>query len=208
MASEVIESLRRHLREKFPQAHASALLAGAEDAAPERPFDPAVFPLGAISEVVGSGLGMLLAGLLGEPEACSPLPDFVLVDGGDRFDPASYTAAACSRLLWVRCRDAEEMLKAADLLVRDGNVPFVLLDTCGIGRRALAALPDSAWWRLKLAAEATACRLVVLSAEPRVPCAAVRMALTTRLGLADFEIPRRELVARLRVVLERRRKSA
>lgn len=207
VASAVIDNLRRQLREKFPQAHATSPPAvGAESS--EQPFDPAFFPPGAISEVVGPGVCLMIAGLLGEPEACAALPDFVLVDGGDRFDPASYTAAACSRLLWVRCLTAAEMLKAADLLVRDGNVPFVLLDTCGIGRRELAVLPDSAWWRLRLAAEATSCRLVVMSAEPQVPCAAVRVALTARLGLEDLEVPRRELVARLRAVPERRRRSA
>jgi hypothetical protein len=181
---------------------------GVEEPAPELLFDPGFFPPGTISEVVGGGVGMMIAGLLGEPEESAALPDFVLVDGGDRFDPGSHTTAACSRLLWVRCRTAQEMMRATDLLLRDGNVPFVLLDTGGIGRRELAALPDSVWWRLKLAAEATSCRLVVMSAEPQVPCAAVRVALTARLGLEDFEIPRRELVARLRVVPERRRRSA
>jgi hypothetical protein len=208
VASAVIENLRRQLREKFPQAHAASPAVTEDEAVPEQPFDPGFFPPGGISEVVGPGVCLLIAGLLGEPEACSPLPDFVLIDGGDRFDPASYTAAACSRLLWVRCLTAEEMLKASDLLVRDGNVPFVLLDTCGIARRELAALPDSVWWRLKLAAEASGCRLVVMSVAPQVPCAAVRVALTTRLGLEDFELPRRELVARLRAVPERRKRLA
>ncbi len=206
MAAAVIDELRRKLREKFPQAHA-ALPVTAEEPAPEQPFDPDFFPPGAISEVVGSGVGMLVAGLLGEPAECAALPDFVLVDGGDGFDPASYTAQACSRLLWVRCLTAEEMLKAADLLVRDGNVPFILLDTCGIARRDLQALAGSLWWRLKLAAEASGCRLVVMSSFPQVPCAAVRVALTARLGLEDFEVPRREVVGRLRVMEERKRRA-
>ena len=47
------------------------------------------------------------------------------------------------KLLWVRCGSAIEVLKSADLLVRDGNVPFVLLDAIGTARRDLAALP--AW---------------------------------------------------------------
>ncbi len=207
MAAAVIDELRRKLREKFPEAHA-ALPVAEEEAPPEQPFDPSFFPVGAISEVVGSGVGMLVAGLLGEPAECASLPDFVLVDGGDGFDPGSYTAQACSRLLWVRCLTAEEMLKAADLLVRDGNVPFILLDTCGIARRDLQALPGSLWWRLKLAAEASGCRLVVMSAAPQVPCATVRVALTARLGLEDFEVPRRDLVGRMRVGEERRRRSA
>jgi hypothetical protein len=206
VAAAVIDELRRKLREKFPEAH-SALPVAAEEPAPELPFDPAFFPTGAISEVVGSGVGMLVAGLLGEPAECAALPDFVLVDGGDGFDPASYSAQACSRLLWVRCLTAEEMLKAADLLVRDGNVPFVLLDTCGIARRDLQAVAGSVWWRLKLAAEASGCRLVVMSSSPQVPCATVRVALTARLGLEDFEVPRREVVGRLRVMEERKRRA-
>jgi hypothetical protein len=42
-----------------------------------------------------------------------------------------------------------------------------------------------------------------MSPVAQVSCAAVRIALNSRLGLEDFEIPRRELVARLRVVPER-----
>lgn len=206
MAAAVIEELRRKLREKFPEAQVAVPVVEEEPVA-EQPFDPGFFPAGAISEVVGSGVGMLVAGLLGEPAECAALLDFVLVDGGDGFDPASYTAQACSRLLWVRCLTAEEMLKAADLVVRDGNVPFVLLDTCGIARRDLQAVA-SAWWRLKLAAEGSGCRLVVMSSSAQVPCATVRVALTAGLGLEDFEVPRRDLVGRMRVGTERRRKSA
>jgi hypothetical protein len=202
MAVAVIEQLRKQLREKFPQAHVAPSIAAAE-AAPEQAFDPAFFPPGAISEVVGAGLSLLVAGLLGEPREVAPLPNFILVDGGDQFDPASFTPEACSRLVWVRCGTAMEMLKATDLLVRDANIPFVLLDTCGISRRELSGIPASAWWRLKLAAATGNCRLVVMSPVAQVPCAAVRVALNGRLGLEDFEVPRRELVARLRVIPER-----
>jgi hypothetical protein len=97
------------------------------------------------------------------------------------------------------------MVKAADLVVRDGNVPFVLLDSCGIPRRELQGVAAATWWRLKLAAEATGCRVVVMSAEAQVPCAALRVALNARLGLEDFELPRRELIGRLRVRSEKRR---
>jgi hypothetical protein len=202
MAVAVIEQLRKQLREKFPQAHVAPPIA-AEEAVPEQPFDPEFFPPGAISEVIGSGLSLLVAGLLGEPPEIAPLPEFILIDGGDQFDPASFTPQACSRLVWVRCGTATEMLKATDLLVRDANIPFVLLDTCGIGRRELSGIPASAWFRLKLAASISNCRLVVMSPVAQVPCAAVRVALNGRLGLEDFEMPRRDLVARLRVVPER-----
>lgn len=203
MATPVIEDLRRQLREKFPQAHAPVLMAAEEKPDDGRPFDPGFFPPGMISEVIGPGVRLLVSGLLGEPVEIAALPDFILVDGGDHFDPASFTPQACSRLVWVRCSTAEQMLKATDLLVRDGNIPFILLDTCGIGSRELRGIPSSAWWRLKLAASAGNCRLVVMSPFAQVPCAGVRLALNAKLGLEDFEVPRRELITRLRVVPER-----
>lgn len=207
MSVAVIEDLRRQLREKFPRAHARPSLAGEETPSPELAFDPSHFPAGMLSEVIGSGTGMLVAALLGEPEETAGLPDFVLVDGGDGFDPSSHTGEACSRLVWVRCNSVMEMLKAADLLVRDANIPFILLDTCGIGRRELAGIPASAWWRLKLAAEGSGCRLVVMSPAPQVPCAGVRLSLHANFALEDLEVPRRELLARLRVVPERMKRA-
>ena len=207
MATPVIEDLRRQLREKFPQAHAPSLITPAEKPDPGQSFDPAFFPPGAISEVLGSGLSLFIAGLLGEPAEVAPLPDFILVDGGDQFDPASFTQEACSRLVWVRCATAIEMLKAADLLVRDANIPFILLDTCGISRRELKTIPDSAWWRLKMTAGASNCRLVVMSQVAQVACAAVRVSLNGKLEMEDFEVPRRDLVARLRMVPERMKRA-
>lgn len=203
----VLEDLRKQLREKFPRAHAHSFPAGKIPPSRELDFDPSHFPAGMISEVIGSGTGMLVAALLGEPETSAGLPDFVLVDGGDTFDPSSYTPQACSRLVWVRCTAVMEMLKAADLLVRDANIPFILLDTCGIGRRELAGIPAAAWWRLKLAAESSGCRLVVMSPAPQVPCAGVRLSLRADLSLEDLEIPRRELIGRLRVVPERMKRA-
>ena len=207
MAAPVIVDLRRQLREKFPQAHSVIPATIVEPEESGQPFDPAFFPAGVVSEVIGSGVSMLVAGLLGEPAETAVLPDFILVDGGDGFDPSSFTEAACSRLVWVRCSNATEMLKATDLLVRDGNVPFILLDTCGIGSRELRGIPASAWWRLKLAAGISGCRLVVMSPFVQVPCAGVRIALNAQLGLEDFEVPRRELISRLRVVPERMRRA-
>jgi hypothetical protein len=199
-----MEDLRRQLREKFPGAH--SLERGVESAAVEGGtlFDAKMFPAGAISEVVpagrNSGMSLLVAGLL-EDEGLELAGGFrmVLVDGADGFDPGSFSGEACGRLLWVRCRSAMEMVKAADLLVHDGNMPFVLLDAMGLDRRDLAGVPASAWWRLKQVAERAGCRLVVMSEKPLVPCASVRLVLDARLRLEDFDAEREELLERLEV---------
>lgn len=205
MALSPVEILRQQLREKFPQAH-GVCREPEVPAVVEKPFAIESFPAGAVSEVVpagpGSGLSLVVAGLLGEPETMSPHPEVVLVDGADAFDPGSFSGKACARVLWVRCKSALQMLKAADLVVSDGNVPFVLLDSTGLPRRELMALPASGWWRLKQTAEHTGCRVVVLSAFPWVPCARLRRTLTADLSLRDLDCPREELLGRLRPVSE------
>lgn len=157
--------------------------------------------MGKISELIpsgpSSGLILLFAALLGDPTESSPHPELVLVDAADAFDPESFTGAACSKMLWVRCSSALEMLRAADLLVHDGNVPLVLLDATGLGGRELAALPASAWWRLNQTVERTGGRLVVMAPFPLVPCASLRLSLSAGLSLSDFDDSRDELVNRL-----------
>ncbi|MCX6874321.1 MAG: hypothetical protein NTW21_11015 [Verrucomicrobia bacterium] len=213
MTPSPVEILRQQLREKFPQAHGvRAALEVAEVAeVAGQPITAETFPVGAISEVLPAGAGagvlLLLAGLLGEPDEVSPHPELVVVDGADGFDPASYPGKACSRVLWVRCNAAMDMLKAADLLVRDGNVPLVLLDATGLARRDLAALPTSAWWRLKQATEHSGCRLVVLAPFPLVASASLRLTLSAELVLGDFDCPRHELLQRLRTVPQRLRQA-
>ncbi len=208
MATETVQELRQLLRKKFPQAH----VARPDEARPEalrlRFSDPETFPAGALSEIVPDGpepvLGLLVAEILGQPESASPLPELVLVDG-DCFDPDSFTDAACSRLLWVRCHTATELLKAADLLIRDGNLPFLLLDAAGFPAKELRALPSAAWWRLKQMAERTRCRVLVLSPFPLVACASLRLSLSSGLTLADFDTPRADLLPRLHATTRRAR---
>ena len=160
------------------------------------------FPVGALSVVEsagpGAGLGLVIADLLGESNDIAGPPQMVLVDGADGFDPASFSGSACARLLWVRCRNALEMIKAADWLVRDGNVPLILLDASGLEPRDLQSLPAAAWWRLKLGAEQTGTRLVVLTAGCSVAAARVRLHWSVELEIADFDADREELARRLR----------
>jgi hypothetical protein len=205
VSAPAIETLRRQLREKFPQAH--AVRAEPEAGKPLDAFAFESFPAGAISEMVcdgrHSGLGLWISGLLGEPEGTGTHPELVLIDGSDAFDPGSFGPNACSRLLWVRCRAAREMLKSADLLARDGNVPFLLLDASGLSQREVRDCPASAWWRLKRIVEGNGCRLVVMAAFPIVPCSARRLRLLADLTLADFDRSSEELIRSLRVEDER-----
>ncbi|BCU79616.1 hypothetical protein [Luteolibacter sp. LG18] len=204
-----LDQLRNELRRKFPGAHAEAWRLQEEGERFARFTDLEAFRPGTISEVVParglSGFGLLIAALLGEPDRAAEFPELALVDGGDGFDPESFSAAACSKVLWVRCGSALEMLKAGELMVRDGTLSTVLLDAAGLDLRQLRALPASAWWRLKQGAEQSGSRLIVLSPAQVVPCASLRLALTADLTLADFSEPRPVLLNRLQARPERLR---
>ncbi|MGD7654321.1 MAG: hypothetical protein ACQCXQ_13965 [Verrucomicrobiales bacterium] len=204
MSAETVEILKKQLRAKFPQAHAAWSDEGREKETGGMRLREAEFPAGEITELVpegvASGISLVVAGLLGDADGTdevAPYPELVLVDGADAFDPGSFGGAVCSKLLWVRCRSALEMVKAADLVVRDGNVPFVLLDAVGVDRRELRDLPASVWWRLKQVAEGNGCRLVVMSPVAMVPCAKLRLTVSAGLELGDFERERGEVVARV-----------
>lgn len=203
-----LEILRQQMREKFPQAHHVRPEAEAVGSK-ERSFQINEFPVGKISEVVpggpAAGLILLVAGLLGDPSEANPHPDLVLIDGADAFDPSSFTGPACSKMLWVRCSTAMEMLRAADLLILDGNIPLVLLDATGLTRRELVTIPSSSWWRLNQTVERTGGRLVVMAPFAFVPCATLRLSLSAGLSLSDFDDSRAELFERLRATPERLR---
>lgn len=203
MSLSAVENLKRQMREKFPQAHGLRAVPEVISST-DQLFLAETFPVGAISEVVpaspGAGLLLMLAGLLGEPEEASLQPDMVLIDGADSFDPDSYIDAACSKLMWVRCRSALEMVKAADLLIHDGNLPFILLDAAGLNRGELTKIPASAWWRMRQTAERFGIRVVIMVPSPLVPCASLRLTLSANLTLQAFEIPRTELLPRLRSI--------
>lgn len=115
----------------------------------------------------------------------------VLVDGADGFDLASVAPAALARLLWVRCRSAAEAVKAADLILRDGNLPLVLLDVRGCAD--VARVPSQAWYRLQRIVEQSGVALLVLTPRPLVPSARVRVTLRWRCTLDDLERDRAEL---------------
>ncbi|MCU0780885.1 MAG: hypothetical protein MUF04_07260, partial [Akkermansiaceae bacterium] len=212
VSASVVAMLRRQLREKFPQACGDAVAMGTGGGAAGAAVGGQVagawggqleFPAGVLTEVTGVGAGWVVAVLLEEAENEPGVPELVLVDGADGFDPASFSARVCARLLWVRCRkSALEMVKAADWVVRDGNVPQVVVDATGLDRRELAQVPASAWWRLRQGAERSGCRLVVVAAARLVPAAGRRWRTTAAWGLDDLTANRRELLARLRVTTE------
>lgn len=168
-----ISELRESMRKKFPAAHRHAVLLESIQPAPEEKttlhFDP-----GTINEIVGTapfqGISLLISQLLAEDH---DLP-LALVDGSDSFDPASHGNELCRKLFWIRCSAPHQVIQATDLLLRDGNLPLILLDLHLVPARELGRIPDALWQRFRSEARESGSTLVVLSPKVIVTSAHTR----------------------------------
>jgi recombination protein RecA len=125
-------------------------------------------PRGALTEIFGpdcSGRTSLLFSALSmrtaHLEACA------LIDGCDAFDPHSAEAAGVDlkQLLWVRCKNIQQTLRATDLLLQSGGFGFIALDLSDVSREVVRHVPLDAWFRFRRAVEDTQTILVVLEQE-------------------------------------------
>jgi hypothetical protein len=118
-----------------------------------------------------------------------------LVDAARTFEPESCPASSLARLLVVFCADAMQAVQAADLLLRDGNLALILLDLQGVPRAQLRHIPANTWHRFQRLAEQTTAAVVVLTTEPIVEAAQVRVAGAGGWTLAAQRRWRHELMA-------------
>lgn len=127
-----------------------------------------------------------------------------LVDCGHTFDPGSYDASVLARLLTVFCKTAEQSVKVTDLLLRDGNLPLVLLDLQSVPPRQIGRIPMSTWHRFQRLVEKSGTALVTLTPQPIVEAARTRIVLRARWSLDMLKQSRRELMPAIVVQVFRR----
>lgn len=168
------------------------------------------FPKSAIIELVSrhlsAGSALIVVALL--RQAYQTNQWFGLVDGQDCFDPAPLDNALLSRLLWVRCRQTKQALTAADLLLRDGNLPLVVFDLRLNPAIELRRIPATTWYRLQRIVELTSTTLLVLTPCPMVTGAQARLSLENRFTLEALMETDEELLSRLKIELMQRRSFA
>jgi hypothetical protein len=188
-----LAELRELLAEKFP---ASELKRGSVLATGFAPLDAQCGGLqrGAVTEFTGSpGSGSLfLEAMLNA--VCETHCFAALIDGGRSFDPQERDPAALARMLWVLCDSARQAVKAADLLLRDGNLPLILLDLQPLPMSELRRIPASTWHRFHRLVEQTTTAFVVLSLQPMVEGARVRLAVRRHWNLNAMRQRRRVLL--------------
>jgi len=125
-------------------------------------------PRGGLTEICGpscSGRTSLLISALVERTAHAEV--CALVDGRDAFDPESAEAAGVElkQLLWVRCRNIDQALRATDLLLQGGGFGLVAVDLSDISPETVRYVPLNAWFRFRRAVEDTPTILMLLEQE-------------------------------------------
>ena len=168
-----LSELRESLRKKFPAAHRHVSLLPETPPGPEEQTTLHFAP-GTVNEVVSTapfqGMSLLISQLLAE-ERDLPL---ALIDGRDSFDPASHGNELCRKLFWIRCTNTDQIIQATDLLLRDGNLPLILLDLHLVPARELSRIPDALWQRFRTEARTSGSTLTVLSPKVIVTSAHTR----------------------------------
>ena len=157
------------------------------------------FPKSAISEVIaphmGCGSALLLLQLL--RRAVSQNQFVALVDGRDSLDVAAIEQSTLSHLLWIRCHNADEAVKATDLVLRDGNLPVVLLDLALNPAPELRKIPAPTWYRFQRIVEQSTATFIVLTPQAMISPAEVCVTLRSRFALNAVEADQVKLTMEL-----------
>ena len=202
-ASDKIIHLRQILAERFPQICAPA---------DER------LPTGvpAMDEAIGGGLPKSAITELTSPNLSAGSALFIhvllqnahrrgfflaLVDGRNSFDPQTAGQIALRNLLWLRCAAAADAVKAADLLLRDGNFPLVVLDLALNPAEELRKIPQSNWYRLQRLVEGAPTAFLVLTRQSIISSAQLKLSLANSWHLPDLDETR--LTSRLKIQVNR-----
>ena len=175
------------MQQKFPAAHKLTFIE-------KRPASSYVecpsFEPGQVSEIVSqqesTGISLVLLNILNSPRE---LP-VALIDAHDSFDPASYGNASCAKLLWLRCQKTAHAIQCADLLLRDGNLPLVLLDLHLACDRELRQVPLATWQRFKNEARSSGTTFVALTPRQIVPTPHKRFSTDSSFSLENLELKR------------------
>ena len=164
-------------------------------------------PHGGILEVVSPGPGRgsqsLLTGLIAL--ARKERAYAALIEAGNHFDPEYFRGADIwmEHLLWVRCGDTAQSLRAADILCRDDHFRFVLIDLTERPEQELKRTRSALWYRLQRAREEQSGSMVFFTPARVVMGARTCLKVDGHARLEDLEAPGVEFSKRLGISLLR-----
>lgn len=124
-----------------------------------------------------------------------------LIDGRDSLDPCALPNSILRQLLWVRCTKALEAIKAADLLLRDGNFPLVIVDLILNSAEELRKISQTTWYRLQRLVESVPTACLILTRYEMVGSAQLKLVLENSWNLETLE--KQDAISQLRIVVKR-----
>jgi recA bacterial DNA recombination protein len=202
-ASAKIIDLRKLLAERFPHPPvptATRLFTGLSFL--DQPTGGGL-PRGAITELISprtsAGSASLIQALI--HGAYSDNYFVALIDGRDSFDPCGLDNDFLRCLLWIRCTKASEAIKAADLLLRDGNFPLVIVDLVLNSPEEVRKIPQTNWYRLQRLVELIPAACLVLTRYEMVGSAQLKLVLENSWNLETLE--KQNAISQLRIVVKR-----
>ena len=203
VASAKIIDLRKLLAERFPHPAvptATRLITGLSF------LDQLAgggLPRGALTELISprtsTGSASLIHALIGSANRDNYF--LALIDGRDSFDPCGLDNTFRRHLLWVRCSKASEAIRAADLLLRDGNFPLVIVDLVLNSPEELRKIPQTNWYRLQRLVELIPTACLVLTRYEMVGSAQLKLILENSWNLETLE--KQDAISQLRIVVKR-----
>jgi len=160
-------------------------------------------PRGAITELISPGTSSGSASLIHALIRGARRDNYflALIDGRDSFDPCGLHNAVLQHLLWVRCSKTSDAIKTADLLLRDGNFPLVIVDVVLNAPEELRKIPQTNWYRLQRLVESGPTACLVLTRHGMVASAQLTLVLENSWNLATFET--HDALPHLRIVVKR-----
>lgn len=167
-------------------------------------------PKGALSEVIvpaaNCGCATLLQALLRQAARANEI--IALIDGNDSLDVMHLDEPVLSRMLWIRCHAVADAIKSADLVLRDGNVPQVLLDLRSNAENQLRKISPATWYRFQRLVEETGAACIVFTSRRMVAPARARICLRPQFSLAALEGDADELLLDMKMEVSSPREHA
>ena len=118
-----------------------------------------------------------------------------LIDANNQFDPQSECTSHLECLLWVRISKIQEIVKACDILIRDGNFSLLILDLRNTTTGRKHYIRANEWYRIQRVCEKSRVAFVAFTDKSTIPCAHSRLQLTSALPPDIFDQPLAEPVS-------------
>jgi len=204
LSPKIIE-LRKILAERYPQRASNPSLYTPTGWSPLDSLLGGGLPKGAITQLlipnISSGGAIVLHEII---EAMHDASQYVaLIDGKDCFEPF----ADHPLLLWIRCHNVAQALKATDLILRDGNLPLTILDFKQNPERELRKIPGPTWYRFQRLSEENRTSLLIITRHPTASSAHITISMTNHLNINDLSSQRGDIIRFISLEIVRARTS-